>query len=179
MVCPRCILAVQQILDKLDIGYNNVKLGEIDLKESIETKQRDQFEKDISTIGFSLIDDRKSRMIEKMKNLVVQKIHHSEGELTVKWADYISDQLNYDYKYLGMLFSSVESITLEQYIIRQKTERVKELIVYDELTLSQIGFQLGYSSVAHLSGQFKKVTGMTPTQFKNTIDKSRTTLDNI
>lgn len=179
MVCPRCISAVQQILDKLDIGYNIVKLGEIDLKESLDANQRAHIEKDLSAMGFSLIDDRKSRMIEKMKNLIIQKIHHSDEELTLKWADYLSDQLNYDYKYLGVLFSSVESITLEQYIIRQKTERVKELIVYDELTLSQIGFQLGYSSVAHLSGQFKKVTGMTPTQFKNTIDKSRNTLDDI
>jgi AraC-like DNA-binding protein len=179
MVCPRCISAVQQILDDLEIHYTSVNLGEIEMQEILSADKKEDFEKAITEIGFELIDDRKSRMIEKMKNLVVQKIHHSNDDLNIKWGDFIADQLNYDYKYLSMLFSSVESITLEQFIIRQKTERVKELIVYDELTLSEIGYQLGYSNVAHLSAQFKKITGMTPTQFKKTIDNSRQTLDSI
>ena len=114
-----------------------------------------------------------------MKNLVVEKVHHSNEETDEKWADIISGELNLDYKYLSSLFSSVESITFEQYIINQKIERVKELIVYDELTLSEIAFQLHYSSVAYLSNQFKKVTGMTPTQFKKSVDKNRKSLDEI
>ena len=113
------------------------------------------------------------------KRQVVDKIHHSSGELDIKWTDYIGDNLHLDYKYLSSLFSSVESITFEQYIINQKIERVKELIVYDELTLSEIAFKLHYSSVAYLSNQFKKVTGMTPTQFKKVIDKNRKSLDEI
>ena len=179
MVCPRCILAVQQILDKLKYNYKNVNLGEVEFHESLSPEQKDVFEKEIKAIGFELIDDRKSRMIEKIKNSIIQKIHHSNDDLNIKWGDFVSEQLNYDYKYLSMLFSSIESITLEQFIIRQKTERIKELIVYDELTLSEIGYQLGYNNVAHLSAQFKKVTGMTPTQFKKTVENRRKTLDNI
>jgi AraC-like DNA-binding protein len=179
MVCPRCILAVKQMLDKLQIKYVSVDLGVVELQEIITSELKDQFEKEITEIGFELIDDRKSRMIEKMKNIIVQKIHHSNEDLNIKWADFISDNLNYDYKYLSMLFSAVESITLEQFIIRQKTERVKELIVYDELTLSEIGYQLGYSNVGHLSSQFKKITGMTPTQFKKNFENNRRSLDSI
>lgn len=179
MVCPRCITAVKQILEELDIPYHNVGLGEIDLKEVLDSEKKNRLDQALQALGFSLIDDRKSRLIEQMKNLIVQKIHHTREALDLKWADFISDQLHYDYKYLGMLFSSVESITLEQYIIRQKIERIKELLIYDELTLSQISYQLGYSSVAHLSSQFKKVTGMTPSQFKSNIDRKRDPLDNI
>lgn len=174
MVCPRCISAVQQILDDLEMHYTPVNLGEIEMQEILSADKKEDSEKAITEIGFELIDDRKSRMTEKMKNLVVQKIHHSNDDLNIKWADFIANHLNYDYKYLITLFSSIESITLEQFIIRQKTERVKELIVYDELTLSEIGYQLGYSNVAHLSAQFKKITGMTPTQFKKTIESTNT-----
>lgn len=179
MVCPRCITAVKQLMEELEIPFQNVELGKIELKKGLGDEEKSRLNEGLETVGFSLIDDRKSRLIEQMKNLIVQKIHHSQDVLDVKWADLIADQLNYDYKYLGMLFSSVESITLEQYIIRQKIERIKELLIYDELTLSQIAFQLGYSSAAHLSSQFKKVTGMTPSQFKSTIDRKRNTLDNI
>ncbi|MBI0398082.1 helix-turn-helix transcriptional regulator [Cyclobacterium marinum] len=179
MVCPRCLTAVEQIVERLEIPYANVALGEIDLKHAIDDESKKRLSEALEEIGFSLIDDRKSRLIGQMKNLIVQKIHHSQDVLNVKWAEYISDHLNYDYKYLGMLFSSVESITLEQYIIRQKVERIKELLIYNEITLNQMAFQLGYSSVAHLSSQFKKITGMTPSQFKNTIGIKRKTLDNV
>ncbi|WP_340152649.1 AraC family transcriptional regulator [uncultured Marivirga sp.] len=179
MVCPRCITAVKQLMDELEIPFQNVELGEIELKEGLDDEEKSRLNEALETVGFSLIDNRKSRLIEQMKNLIIQKIHHSQDVLDIKWAEYMADQLNYDYKYLGMLFSSVEGITLEQYIIRQKVERVKELMIYDELTLSQMAFQLGYSSAAHLSSQFKKITGMPPTQFKNTIGIKRKTLDNI
>ena len=179
MVCPRCIKAVSTILQKLDIPYTSIKLGEVELVSALDLKKKRSLSKQLQDAGFSLINDRKSQLIEQMKSLVVQKIHHTDEELDIKWPDFISDKLNLDYKYLSSLFSSVESITFEQYIINQKIERVKELIVYDELTLSEIAFQLHYSSVAYLSNQFKKVTGMTPSQFKKSINKNRKSLDEI
>lgn len=179
MVCPRCISAVSNILKELKVPYNSIKLGEVELVSSLSIETKDVFSKALQDSGFSLINDRKSQLIEQMKTLVVNRIHHSSGELGVKWADFISENLHLDYKYLSSLFSSVESITYEQYIINQKIERVKELIVYDELTLSEIAFKLHYSSVAYLSNQFKKATGMTPTQFKKVINKKRNFLDEL
>tara|TARA_R110002167_G_scaffold56471_2_gene160230 strand:- start:282 stop:848 length:567 start_codon:yes stop_codon:yes gene_type:complete len=179
MVCPRCISAVSQILVGLNIDYKAVKLGEVELVSMLNKFEKKSLQKKLQNAGFSLIDDRKSQLIEQMKTLVVDKIHHSNQETDFKWADIVTGELNLDYKYLSSLFSSVESITFEQYIINQKIERVKELIVYDELTLSEIAFQLHYSSVAYLSNQFKKVTGMTPTQFKKSVDKNRKSLDEI
>ena len=179
MVCPRCILAVSQILEELNITYNTIKLGEVKLVSILNESEKESLSKKLQSSGFSLIDDRKSQLIEQMKNLVVDKIHHSSEDLDVKWADYISENIHLDYKYLSSLFSSVESITFEQYIINQKIERIKELLVYDELTLSEIAFKMNYSSVAYLSNQFKKTTGMTPSQFKKSIDKNRKFLDEI
>ena len=179
MVCPRCILAVSQILEELNITYNTIKLGEVKLVSILNESEKESLSKKLQSSGFSLIDDRKSQLIEQMKNLVVDKIHHSSEDLDVKWADYISENIHLDYKYLSSLFSSVESITFEQYIINQKIERIKELLVYDELTLSEIAFKMNYSSVAYLSNQFKKTTGMTPSQFKKAIDKNRKFLDEI
>ena len=179
MVCPRCISAVSQILVGLNIDYKAVKLGEVELVSMLNEFEKKSLQKKLQNAGFSLIDDRKSQLIEQMKNLVIEKIHYSNEETELKWANIISYELNLDYKYLSSLFSSVESITFEQYIINQKIVRVKELIVYDELTLSEIAFQLHYSSVAYLSNQFKKVTGMTPTQFKKSVTKNRKSLDEI
>ncbi|PVW13735.1 helix-turn-helix domain-containing protein [Marixanthomonas spongiae] len=179
MVCPRCISSVSRIMNKLNIKYNIIELGEVDLTNELSPKNKNLISVELQNEGFSLVNDRKSQLIEQMKNLVIEKIHHSTEDTDLKWADIISRELNLDYKYLSSLFSSVESITFEQYIINQKIERVKELIVYDEMTLSEIAFQLHYSSVAYLSNQFKKVTGMTPTQFKKSVDKNRKFLDEI
>tara|TARA_R110002049_G_scaffold56871_1_gene156488 strand:- start:553 stop:1119 length:567 start_codon:yes stop_codon:yes gene_type:complete len=179
MVCPRCISAVSNILQELEILYSSIKLGEVELTSSLSMETKNTFSKALQDSGFNLINDRRSQLIEQMKTLVVDKIHHSSEELDIKWADYISKNLHLDYKYLSSLFSSVESITFEQYIINQKTERVKELIVYDELNLSEIAFKLNYSSVAYLSNQFKKVTGMTPSKFKKSTNKNRKYLDEI
>ena len=179
MVCPRCISAVSNILEQLEIPYVSIKLGEVKLVSSLNAKTKSGLSKVLQNSGFSLIDDRKSQLIEQMKNLVVDKIHHSSEDLDVKWADYIGENIHLDYKYLSSLFSSVESITFEQYIINQKIEHIKELLVYDELTLSEIAFKMNYSSVAYLSNQFKKTTGMTPSQFKKSIDKNRKFLDEI
>lgn len=179
MVCPRCISSVSDILQELAIPYGSIKLGEVELTTTLSKETKNIFSIALQDSGFSLINNRKSQLIEQMKTLVVDKIYHSTDELNIKWADYLSEKLHLDYKYLSSLFSSVESITFEQYIINQKIERVKELIVYDELSLSQIAFQLNYSSVAYLSNQFKKVTGMTPTQFKKSVNKNRKSLDEI
>ena len=179
MVCPRCIAAVSNILKELEIPYTSIKLGEVELPSTLALKKKLILSLVLQESGFSLINDRKSQLIEQMKTLVVDKIHHSVEELDIKWADYISEKLHLDFKYLSSLFSSVESITFEQYIINQKIERVKELLVCDELTLSEIAFKLNYSSVAYLSNQFKKITGMTPSQFKKSVDKNRKSLDEI
>ena len=179
MVCPRCIAAVSNILKDLEIPYVSIKLGEVELPATLALKKKLSLSIELQESGFSLINDRKSQLIEQMKTLVVDKIHHSSDGLDIKWADYISEKLHLDYKYLSSLFSSVESITFEQYIITQKIERVKELLVYDELTLSEIAYQLGYSSVAYLSNQFKKINGMAPTQFKKSALQNRKSLDNI
>lgn len=179
MVCPRCITAVSNILKESNIPYNSIRLGEVELISALGVKEKTILSQKLQDAGFSLINGRKSQLIAQMKSLVVDKIHHSDEELDIKWPNFISDKLNLDYKYLSSLFSSVESITFEQFIINQKIERVKELIAYDELTLSEIAFRLNYSSVADLSNQFKKVTGMTPTQFKKSFDKNRKSLDEI
>ncbi|MFD2586211.1 helix-turn-helix domain-containing protein [Croceitalea marina] len=179
MVCPRCISTVSQILSDLNLDFKAIKLGEVELISKLNESQREALARKLQGSGFNIINDRKSQLIEQMKNLVVEKIHHSNEETDEKWADVISGELKLDYKYLSSLFSSVESVTFEQYIINQKIERIKELIVYDELTLSEIAFQLHYSSVAYLSNQFKKVTGMTPTQFKKSVDKNLKSLDDV
>tara|TARA_B100002049_G_scaffold40054_1_gene26786 strand:+ start:1390 stop:1956 length:567 start_codon:yes stop_codon:yes gene_type:complete len=179
MVCPRCISAVSQILVGLNIDYKAVKLGEVELVSMLNEFEKKSLQKKLQNAGFSLIDDRKSLLIEQMKNLVIEKIHYSNEKTELKWADIVTGELNLDYKYLSSLFSSVESITFEQYIINQKIERVKELIVYDELTLSEIAFKMNYSSVAYLSNQFKKLTGMRPSEFKKSTNKNRKPLDEI
>tara|TARA_Y100000780_G_scaffold52948_1_gene45190 strand:+ start:2082 stop:2624 length:543 start_codon:yes stop_codon:yes gene_type:complete len=179
MVCPRCIEAVSGILIGLNIPYSSIRLGEVELVSQLNKEKREILSNTLKKKGFGLINNRKGQLIEKMKNLVVGKIYHSSEGLNVKWPDFISEILHLDYKYLSSLFSSVESITFEQYIINQKIERIKELIAYDELTLSEIAFQLNYSSVAYLSNQFKKVTGMTPTQFKKSTIHNRKFLDDV
>ncbi len=179
MVCPRCISTVSRVLRDLNLEFKAIKLGEVELVSILEETERNALAEKLQDSGFNIINDRKAQLIEQMKTLVVEKVHHSNQEPDLKWADTVTGELNLDYKYLSSLFSSVESITFEQYIINQKIERVKELIVYDELTLSEIVFQLHYSSVAYLSNQFKKVTGMTPTQFKKSVDKNRKSLDEI
>lgn len=168
MVCDRCIMVVRQQLENHGFHAEKVVLGEVALRE--ETVSPDQWHKidqALQAVGFERIDDRKSRLIESVKNEIIRRIHNGQGlDRKSNWSTILSESLHYDYNYLSSLFSSVEGITLEQYIIRQKIERVKELLFYDERTLSEIAHLLGYSSVAHLSSQFKKVTGFTPSELK-------------
>lgn len=180
MVCPRCITAVKSILNALQIDYNEVRLGEVDLDQKISASQYKDLSEKLKAEGFELIYDRKTSLVERTKSLVIDKIHHhlSIGE-ALTWADYLNKYLHLDYKYLSSLFSSQENITLEHYIILQKIERIKELLIYDELPLTEIADQLGYSSSAYLSNQFKQHTGLTPTAFKQSQDRNRRSLDQI
>lgn len=180
MVCNRCRMVVKTELEKLGLHTLSVNLGEVELQEeALSADKLAEVSESMEQAGFELIDDRKSRIIEKIKSLVVHLIHHTEEQPKLKYSEYISQELHYDYAYLSKLFSEVEGITIEHYIIAQKIEKVKELLIYDELSLSQIADQLGYSSVAHLSAQFKKVTGLTPSFYKNKGIHDRKPLDHI
>lgn len=171
MVSIRCKMIVKSELQKLDIDFISVELGEVTLPDELGKKLRQQFGESLQTYGLQLMEDRKSILIEKIKNIVIEIIHYSEEPLTINFSNYLSSKLHYDYNYLSNLFSEVKGITLEHYIIAHKIERVKELLVYEQLTLTEIANDMGYSSVAHLSKQFKKVTGLTPSFFKNMRDK--------
>ncbi len=183
MVCNRCIAAVEDLFKKQGIGTDKVALGQVILKEdNLSKDQLDKLDAELVKLGFERIDDRKARLIEAIKNKVIQMIHHSDKvDLKFNWSTVLSEELNYEYSYLSNLFSSVEGVTLEQYIIRQRIEKAKELLFYDELNLSQIANRLGYSSVAHLSAQFKKVTGFTPSEMKKSrdIENHRKSLDSM
>lgn len=179
MVCNRCVMAVQQEADKLGLQVKSIKLGELILENEIKTEQKKTLEINLTALGFEVIDDKKSRIIEKIKNVIVKLVHHQDNELKNNLSNVLSDELQHDYNYLSNLFSEVEGTTIEKYFIAQKIERVKELLVYDELSLSEIAFQLNYSSVAYLSNQFKKVTGFTPSHFKQIKEDKRKPLDKV
>ncbi|MFZ5972019.1 MAG: helix-turn-helix domain-containing protein [Bacteroidota bacterium] len=183
MVCNRCVTAVRQEFEKAGLHPEQVSLGEVRVREEdIDAPTLQALDESLKLIGFERIDDRKARLIEAIKSKVIQMVHHQDRlDRKHNWSDILAEEMHYEYNYLSNLFSSVEGITLEQYIIRQKIERVKELLFYDELNLSEIADRLGYSSVAHLSAQFKKVTGLTPSDMKKSrdIDQSRKPLDAI
>jgi AraC-like DNA-binding protein len=172
-------MVVEQELDKLQIGKKKVSLGEVETEDDLSKDQLQQLERDLASLGFELLDDSKKQVIEKIKNIVIHRIHHSDEDDPHNFSDILSKALHKDYSYLSSLFSQVEGITIEKYVINQKIERVKELIIYDELSLSEIAYKLGYSSVAHLSNQFKKVTGLTPSYFKQLGEKKRKPIDKI
>lgn len=182
MVCQRCILVVKDELEKLNLAPEKVELGYAVLNGTPDPETSARLAMALTAHGFELLDNSKTRLIESIKNLIINRIHHQETvDLKVNWSDLLADELHQDYNSLSTLFSSVEGVTLEQYIIRQKIERVKELLFYDELTLSEISYKVGYSSVQHLSTQFKKVTGQTPTQYKTSRSEAnlRKPLDSV
>ncbi len=179
MVTIRCKMIVKAALEKLDIGCLKVELGEVELKENISAEKKNLLKKELYTYGLELMDDRKSILIEKVKKVIIEMIHYSDELPKINFSVFISEKLNYDYTYLANLFSEVQGITIEHYIIMNKIERVKELIVYDEMNLTQIAFLMQYSSVAHLSKQFKKITGLTPSFFKKIKDKRRGGIENV
>ncbi len=179
MVCNRCIMVVKSELEKLGISPASIILGEVTLSGGLSTEQKDTLSKKLEDLGFALIDDKRARLIEQIKNAIIELVHYNNNDLKVNLSDYISDKLHHDYNYISNLFSEIEGSTIEKYFIAQKIERVKELLVYDELTLNEIAFKLNYSSVAHLSSQFKKVTGLTPSHFKQIKTNKRKPLDEV
>jgi len=179
MVCNRCIMVIQGELDKLGFSVQDVKLGEVTLEKELTSDEKAKLEGALDLLGFEVIDDKKSRIIEKIKNVIIELVHHQDNQTKINLSAILSDKLNHDYNYLSNLFSEVESTTIEKYLIAQKIEKVKELLVYDELTLSEIAFRLNYSSVAYLSNQFKKVTGLSPSHFKQIREDKRKPLDEV
>jgi AraC-like DNA-binding protein len=172
-------MVVQNELDKLGLDVKNIKLGEVTLDKEPTTDEKNKLDKALILLGFELIDDKKSRVIEKIKNVIIDLVHHQDNNTKTNLSDVLSSQLHHDYNYLSNLFSEVEGTTIEKYFIAQKIEKVKELLVYDELSLSEIAFRLNYSSVAYLSNQFKKVTGLTTSYFKQIREDKRKPLDKV
>lgn len=178
MVCNRCVAAVKQELDKLQFYTSSITLGEVTLSQEPGELQLNQLKDNLAGLGFEVLDDSRKKLIEKIKNIIVEQVHYSEAVEKYNFSDVLAKKLHKDYSYISGLFSQVEGVTIEKYIINQKIEKVKELLIYDELNLSEIAFQLGYSSVAHLSAQFKKIIGLTPSAFKK-IGGQRKALDKI
>jgi AraC-like DNA-binding protein len=179
MVSNRCKMAVKEVLKNLGLHFIVVDLGEVEIMEELTAEQADQLKIGLIHSGLELMDDKRAVLIEKINNVITEMIHHSDEIPKMKYSDYISEKLNYDYTYLSNLFSEVKGITIQQFIIIHKIERAKEFLLYDELTLTEIAYKLHYSSVAHLSNQFKKVTGLTPSEFKLLKDKNRSPLEEI
>ncbi|MDF1574448.1 MAG: AraC family transcriptional regulator [Bacteroidales bacterium] len=172
-------MVVKTELEKLGIPYIDVKIGEVNTKEVILRDKLDQLDLAMRETGLVLIEDKKSILVEKIKVTVIELVHYTEDQIKTNLSDYLSEKLNYDYTYLANLFSEVKGITIEKFYLTHKIEKVKELIVYEELNLSEIAYKLHYSSVSHLSNQFKKFTGLTPSHFKNLKNKNRNTLEDV
>lgn len=179
MVCNRCIMVVQNLLDTLDLKTTGIKLGEVELEKALSAGEKSTLAEALTGLGFELIDDKKSRIIAQIKTVIIELVHHRENDGKINLSAVLSKSLRHDYSYLSNLFSDVEGTTIEKYFIAQKIEKVKELLVYDELSLSEIAFLLNYSSVAHLSSQFKKITGLTPSHFKQIGRDKRKPLDKV
>lgn len=179
MVSNRCKMAVKEVLKSLGVHFIVVDLGEVEIMEELSPEQIEKLKIALILSGLELMDDKRAVLIEKINNVITQMVHYSDEIPKIKYSDYISEKLDYDYTYLSNLFSEIKGITIQQYIIVHKIERVKEFLLYDELTLTEIAHKLHYSSVAHLSNQFKKVTGLTPSNFKDLKVKSRIPLEEI
>ena len=179
MVSLRCKMLVKEELKNLGLHYTSVELGVIDIRENITPEKREKLRKVLLMSGLELMEDKKAKLIEKIKIVIIEMIHYSEELPKVKYSEYISNILGHDYTYLSNLFSEVQGTTIEQFIISHKTERIKELIIYDELNITEIAWKMNYSSVAHLSTQFKKVTGLSPSHFKSLKDKRRNPIEEV
>lgn len=179
MVSNRCKLAVKDELKKLGLHYIIIELGEVEIMEDLSVEARERLKTALISVGFELMDDKRSVLIERIKNSVIEMIYHSNELMKLKFSHYLSNQLNHNYTYLANLFSEVQGITIEQFIISHKIEKIKELIIYGELSISEIAWKMNYSSVAHLSNQFKKVTGFSPSHFKQLKEKRRLPIDEI
>ncbi len=179
MVSNRCKMAVKEVLNKMKLHFILVDLGEVDIMEDISAEQLEIIKLELFTSGLELMDDKKAILIEKIKNIIIEMVHHSDEVMKVNLSDFLSKKLKYDYTYMANLFSEVQGTTIAQFLISHKIERIKELIIYDELNISEIAWKMNYSSVAHLSNQFKKVTGLSPSHFKQLKDKRRTPIEEV
>lgn len=179
MVCVRCKMVVKSELDKLGINSARVELGEVEIIDKISKNQLDNLSVALKLTGLELLDDNNLILVEKIKTIIIELIHYSDTQIKLNLSDYLSEKLHHNYTYLSNLFSEVKGTTIEQYYLANKIEKVKELLVYDELNLTEIAWKLHYSSVSHLSNQFKKMTGLTPSHFKNLKNKKRTSLGNL
>lgn len=179
MVCNRCKMVVRNAIIQSGLHPISVELGEVNIKEALNANKKIELNKVLQSLGFELIDDKKSQLIEKIKNTIVDLVHYSDEQLRTNFSEHISKLLHHDYSYLSNLFSEVEGTTIEKYFISQKIEKAKELLKYDQLSLSEIADQLGYSSVAYLSNQFKKQTGLTPSFYKTQKQNQRKNLDEL
>lgn len=179
MVCIRCQMLVKSELEKLGLHYVYVKIGEANIIDTVLPAQLDLLDISLRKSGLQLMDNKKSILVEKIKTAIIELVHYTDDQIKVNLSDYLSEKLNYDYTYLANLFSEVKGITIEKFYLTHKIEKVKELIVYDELNLTEIAYRMHYSSVAHLSNQFKKFTGLTPSHFKKLKNKRRDTLEDV
>ena len=179
MVCIRCQMVVKNELEKLGLQYVYVKIGEADVVGYVQPEQIEQLRAGLKKAGLDLMDDKRSVLIEEIKSVIIELVHYSEDQIKVNLSDFLNEKLNHDYTYLANIFSEVNGITIEKFYLTHKIEKVKELIVYDELNLSEIARKMHYSSIAHLSNQFKKYTGLTPTHFKMLKNKRRETLEDV
>jgi AraC-like DNA-binding protein len=179
MVSNRCKIAVKDELKKLGLHYIMVDLGEVEIMEDLSDEAMGLAKTALFSAGFELMDDKRSVLIERIKNTVVEMIYHSNEVITTKFSHYLSNKLNYNYTYLAKIFSEVQGITIEQFIISHKIEKIKELIIYGELNITEIAWKMNYSSVAHLSNQFKKIVGLSPSHFKQMKEKKRRPIDEI
>lgn len=172
-------MLVKEILKELGLHFVMVDLGEVDVMENISLEQREELREALLESGLELMDDKRAMLIEKIKNIIIEMVHHSDEVVKVNFSTYLSEKLNYDYTYMANLFSEIQGTTIEQFVISHKVERIKELIIYDELNISEIAWKMNYSSVAHLSNQFKKVTGLSPSHFKLLKGKRRNPIEDI
>lgn len=179
MVCDRCIMVVRELLSELGFTVQSVELGRAVVAEQVDASQREALRGRLQALGFELLDDKRMQLVEQMRNTIIELVHYQQNELKVNLSQYLVSKFHHDYSFLSKLFSEVTGTTIEKYLIAQKIERVKELLMYDELSLSEIALMLNYSSVAHLSTQFKNVTGMTPSAFRQQKTQTRKPLDKV
>ena len=179
MVCPRCITAVENLFSKLEIPVISVELGEVITANGITPEKLSSLKVELQDLGFELLESEKTALVAKIKGAIIEQLHYNSNHLKVNYSDYLADKLNQEYSYLSRLFSTTEGITIERFIAKQKIERIKKQLFYNEKTLSEIAFEMNYSSVAYLSSQFKKETGITPTEFKKRENPNLKSLDTI
>lgn len=179
MVSTSCKNAAREALKEMGLHFIIVELGEVELMETLNLSQREELKTKLLASGLELMDDKRSVLIERIKNVVIHMVHYSDEVLLINFSDYLSEKLQLDYTYMSNLFSEVQGTTIEQYIISNKVERIKELIIYNELNITEIAWKMHYSSVAHLSNQFKKVTGLSPTHFKQLKDRKRNPIEEL